>query len=82
MPTIAVVDGVKIQMFYGDHTPPHFHAVIGGQEMLIASGTLDVIRGSLPPAVQCSVLEWARQHQGELASNWIRCQSGQPPQKI
>ncbi len=26
MPTIAIVDGVKIQMFYNDHIPPHFHA--------------------------------------------------------
>jgi hypothetical protein len=35
MPTIAIVDGVKIQMFYDDHNPPHFHAIIGGSEMLI-----------------------------------------------
>ncbi len=26
MPTIAIVDWVKIQMFYDDHAPPHFHA--------------------------------------------------------
>jgi hypothetical protein len=50
MPTIAVVDGVKVQMFYDDHTPSHFHAVIGGREVLIAIRTLDLIRGSLPPA--------------------------------
>jgi hypothetical protein len=24
MPTIAIVDGVKIQMFYNDHTRPTF----------------------------------------------------------
>jgi hypothetical protein len=30
MPTIAVVDGVKIRMFCDDHLPRHFHAVIGG----------------------------------------------------
>ena len=48
MPTIAVVDGVKIQMFYADHTPPHFHASIGGDEVLIAIANLDVIRGSAP----------------------------------
>jgi hypothetical protein len=32
MPTIAIVDGVKIQMFYDDHTPPHFHAIISGNK--------------------------------------------------
>jgi hypothetical protein len=82
MPTIAIVDGVKIQMFYDDHTPPHFHAMIGGQEVLIAIRTLDVIRGALPPATQRRVLEWARQHQGQLALNWIRCQGAEPPERI
>jgi Domain of unknown function (DUF4160) len=42
MPTIAVVDGVKIQMFYNDHTPAHFHATLAGKEVLIAIGSLDV----------------------------------------
>lgn len=82
MPTIAIVDGVKIQIFFDDHTPPHFHAVLGGDEALIAIRTLDVIRGALPPATQRRVLEWARQHQGELALNWIRCQDGAPPVRI
>jgi Domain of unknown function (DUF4160) len=27
MPTVAVVDGVKIQFFAQEHPPPHFHAV-------------------------------------------------------
>ena len=25
---IAIVDGAKIQMFYDDHTPPHFHVTM------------------------------------------------------
>ncbi|MGH7053502.1 MAG: DUF4160 domain-containing protein [Stellaceae bacterium] len=82
MPTIAVVDGVKIQMFYDDHTPPHFHVAIGGREMLVAIESLDVIRGSLPPAVQHRILVWARQHQGALAANWIKCQNAEPPERI
>jgi hypothetical protein len=82
MPTIAVVDGVKIQMFYDDHIPPHFHAVIGGDEMLVAIATLDVIRGSLPPASQRRVLTWARQHQAQLALNWVKCQGAEPPERI
>ena len=82
MPTIAIVDGVKIQMFYNDHTPPHFHAILGANEVLVAIRSLDVIRGSLPPAVQRRVLDWARQHQRELASNWTKCQNGEPPERI
>lgn len=82
MPTISIVDGVKIEMFYNDHAPPHFHAMIGGQEVLIASGTLDAIRGSLPPVAQRRLLAWAREHQGKLALNWIKCQSAEPPERI
>jgi hypothetical protein len=82
MPTIAAVDGVTIRMFYDDHAPPHFHAITGGQEALVAIRTLDVIRGSLPAAIERRVLEWARQHQRELALNWIRCQRAEPPERI
>jgi len=82
MPTIAIVDGVKIQMFYNDHTPPHFHAILGGDEVLVAIRGLDVIRGSLPLPRLRRVLAWARDHQGELALNWIRCQDEQSPTRI
>jgi len=50
MPAIAIVDGVKIMMFYNDHSPAHFHARLGDHEMLIAISGLEVIRGSLPQA--------------------------------
>ena len=26
MPTIAIVDGVLILLYFNDHAPPHFHA--------------------------------------------------------
>jgi hypothetical protein len=82
MPTIAIVDGVKIQIFYGDHMPAHFHAIIGGAEILIAIRNLDVIRGSLPPAKLRRVIAWAQSHQAELALNWIKCQDDEAPERI
>jgi len=27
MPTISAFYGILIQMFWGDHAPPHFHAL-------------------------------------------------------
>jgi hypothetical protein len=72
MPTIAIVDGVKIQMFYNDHAPAQFHAILAGEEVLISIADLDVIRGSIPVAKLRRVQQWARNHQGELALNWIR----------
>jgi hypothetical protein len=27
MPTLAIIDGVRIAMYYADHEPAHFHAI-------------------------------------------------------
>jgi hypothetical protein len=27
MPTLAIIDGIKITMYYADHEPAHFHAM-------------------------------------------------------
>ncbi len=40
MPTIAIVDGVKIQDVYNDHAPAHFHVLLECGEVLIATATL------------------------------------------
>jgi len=58
MPTIAIVDGVKIQMFYDDHAPPHFHAVLGGEEAWIVIRTLErccMVRYHLPSCAVCGL---------------------------
>ena len=82
MPTIAIVDGVKIPIFHNDRAPPHFHATLDDDEVLIAIRDLGVIQGSLPPAKLRRILLWAAGHQGELALNWIRCQDEQPPVRL
>jgi hypothetical protein len=82
MRTIAIVDGIKIQMFYNDHAPAHFHAVPAGEEVLIAIGSLDVIRGSLPSSKLRRVLAWAKDNKRELALNWIRCQEDRAPERM
>ena len=35
MPTISMFYGILIQMFWGDHAPPHFHALYAEHEVLI-----------------------------------------------
>jgi hypothetical protein len=35
MPTISIFYGIVIQMFWGDHAPPHFHALYAEYEVLI-----------------------------------------------
>lgn len=35
MPTISTFYGIIIQMFYGDHAPPHIHVKYSGHEAVV-----------------------------------------------
>jgi hypothetical protein len=48
MPTLSVFFGIVIAMYWDDHAPPHFHALYGDDDVLIAIKTLDVMRGKIP----------------------------------
>ena len=48
MPEISRFYGIVIQIYYGDHPPPHFHANYAGQVAKIDIDTLALIDGSLP----------------------------------
>lgn len=82
MPTISRFYGILIQMYFGDHVPPHFHALYAEFEALIDIQTLEVIRGSLPSRAMALVLEWAQQHREELRQDWELCVQNQQPAKI
>jgi len=82
MPTISRFYGILIQMYFGDHVPPHFHALYAEFEVLIAIETLEVIRGDLPARAMALVLEWAQQHRDELRKDWELCVQNQLPIKI
>lgn len=82
MPTISMFYGILIQMFWGDHAPPHFHALYAEHEVLIDIQTLDIIRGSMPRRALTLVLEWAFEYRAELLEDWLLCEQNQPPKKI
>jgi hypothetical protein len=82
MPTISRFYGILIQMYFGDHVPPHFHALYAEFEALIDIQTLEVIRGSLPNRAMALVLEWAQQNREALRQNWELCVQNQQPAKI
>ena len=82
MPTLSFFHGIKIQMFWNDHPPPHFHAVSEGKIVVIEIRTLTVLRGELSPKQMALVLEWAQMYQNELMEAWELCSTLQPPQSI
>jgi hypothetical protein len=69
-------------MYFGDHVPPHFHALYAEFEALIDIQTLEVIRGELPRRAMALVAEWTQQHRGELMRDWELCVQNQTPMKI
>ena len=43
LPEISRFFGIVIQMFWRDHAPPHFHALYGEHEAVIAMRSLRVL---------------------------------------
>ena len=82
MPTISVFYGIVIQMFWNDHAPPHFHALYGEFEALIAIPSLQVMEGELPRRAMALVLEWAELRRDALMEDWELCSKKQMPLRI
>ena len=81
MPTISTLYGILIQMFWGDHAPPHFHALYGEYEV-INIRTLEIVKGFMPRRALALILEWASLHREELMEDWKLCEMKQMPVKI
>ena len=77
MPTISTFYGIMIQMFWGDHAPPHFHAVYGEYEIIVNIKTLEIIKGFMPRRALALVLEWASLHREKLMEDWKLCETKQ-----
>lgn len=70
MPEIVRFYGIIIKLFFGDHPPPHFHAVYGEYNGLFDIQTLEMFEGDLPARAKKLVLEWAEINQTELLEMW------------
>ncbi len=82
VPTISSFYGIVIQMFWGDHAPPHFHALYAEYEVQINIQTLEVISGKMPKRALSLVLEWASDNRMLLLEDWKLCEKRKPLKKI
>jgi hypothetical protein len=48
MPEVSAFYGIRITMYYEDHTPPHFHAEYNGSKVLIDIESATVLKGIFP----------------------------------
>ncbi len=82
MPTICEFDGMKIQMFYQEHYPAHFHVVYSGKSIVVGIDPIVVMKGELPLNLRSRLFEWTAVHQAELRANWELARGQRPLLKI
>jgi hypothetical protein len=70
MPEVARFYGIVIKVFFGNHSPPHFHAIYGEYNALVSIESLEIIEGDLSSRAQKLVLEWATLYQQDLSQMW------------
>jgi len=58
MPTIDILHGIKINIYNGDHRPPHIHAIYNEFEILIAIENHEIYAGDLPNKQLKRVFDW------------------------
>jgi hypothetical protein len=82
MPTIAIVAGVKIMVYYNDHLPPHFHANFADYKSQISMNDGRLLEGKLPPSKLATIEKWTIDHREELLQCWIKAQNHENPGKV
>lgn len=70
MPEVTRFYGITIKIFFGDHPPPHFHAIYGEFNALVSIETLAILEGDLPNRAEKLIIEWATLYQNELMNIW------------
>jgi len=72
LPTLKIIDSIKIDVYSREHPPPHFHAIYAEYEELIVIRTLSTYAGSLPKNQRNKVIKWAKSKQDYLILNFQR----------
>ena len=70
MPEIARFYGIIINLFFGDHAPPHFHAIYGEHVGVFDIESLEMTEGDLPQRASRLVKEWATTYRLDLLAMW------------
>lgn len=81
MPTICEFFGIRIEIRFLDHNPPHFHAKY--QKDKISVDIKDgKVKGEMSERALRLVLEWLDQHRDELLVAWQQASTGIDPDPI
>jgi hypothetical protein len=71
MPTVKRFNRCRIEMYFGDHPPPHFHVISRSDERAVyVIETLALWAGEIDSRDVAEALEWARDNRAELRTRW------------
>jgi hypothetical protein len=71
MPTVKRFDRCRIEMYFGDHPPPHFHVITRKDERIaVVIQTLVIYAGEADPRDTAEAFAWARENRAVLHSRW------------
>lgn len=76
MPTIAIVEGVRIVIYLKDHVPPHLHAFFGGKEAQISIATGQVLHGTQPRQKMRAIQRWLENNRDQVSYIWEEIRAG------
>lgn len=82
MPEVARLEGIKIQFYWDEHPPSHFHVEYAEFRAQVEIDSLQIIQGYLPAPQYRKVVNWARSRKSQLQEAWMQCQSDLNPGKI
>jgi hypothetical protein len=75
MPTVQRFNRCRIEMYFGDHPPPHFHVITREDERIaVLIETLEIWAGEADPRDTVEAFEWAKNeaNRQELRMRWQR----------
>ena len=72
MPTLKIIDSIKIDVYSREHPPPHFHVLFAEFEELIIIETLETYNGYVPVSQRKKVIKWAKTQKELLKENFKR----------
>ena len=80
MPTVKRFNRCRIEMYFDDHPPPHFHVITGKDERIsVVIETLIIQAGEADSRDTVEAFEWARKHRAVLRGHWMEYSEEEKP---
>jgi hypothetical protein len=71
MPTVKRFARCRIDMYFADHAPPHFHVItVSNERISVTIETLVIQAGDADRRDTAEAMEWARSNREELRARW------------